>query len=71
MPLRIQHPDEKLSLPAWREFHGWDRNGKNVRVEAQLDRETLTLSLAIDDGQTRVERRIDLTAPFDLEELLT
>jgi hypothetical protein len=69
-PLRVQNPEEKLSLPAWQEFHGWDRNGKNGRVRATLDRVRLILSLQLDDGVQVREREIDLTQAFCLEGFL-
>jgi len=66
--LRIERPEERLSLAAWREFHGWDLNGKNVKVDASLDRARLILSLKTDDGKSVLEKRIDLTQEFSLED---
>jgi hypothetical protein len=68
--LRIQRPDERLSLAAWREFHGWDIAGRTVDVEARLDPEHLTLSVAIRDGETTLERTLDLMTEFNVEDLL-
>ena len=68
-PLRIQQPDERLNLAAWREFHGWDVHGRNVEIDAQLDRERLTLTIRIADGADAVERQIDLQDEFSLEDL--
>ena len=68
-PLRLQHPDEKLSLPAWREFHGWDKNGKYVKIEAVFDRAAMVLSIVVTDGQLMRQKSIDLAKPFSLEDV--
>ena len=68
-PLRIQHPDERLNLETWREFHGWDIHGRAVGVEAHLDRERLVLQIKVTDGGKVVERTIDLSSEFCLENL--
>ena len=59
----------RLNLETWREFHGWDIHGRAVGVEAHLDRERLVLRIKITDGGKVVERTIDLSSEFCLENL--
>ena len=69
-PLRIQRPDERLSLKAWREFHEWDVHGRAVSIESSLDLDRMVLLLKIIDGEATVEKRIDLAGEFILENIL-
>jgi hypothetical protein len=65
-PLRIQNPAELLNLEAWRDFHGWDVNGREVEVEAELDPAATTLRLKVKDGRRVHERSFDLSGDFSL-----
>lgn len=48
-PLRIHRPEENLDLDAWREFHGWDRNGARADVAVAFDREKALLSCTVSE----------------------
>ncbi len=67
--LRIQQPEERLSLAAWREFHGWDIDGKKVKVTAAVDVEKLRLTFTIDDAGKVTEKSVDLRQDFVVEGL--
>ena len=55
----LQIPEHNLNLDAWRQFFGWDKRGKYLPVQVQLDasRATLTLSL----GEPAIQSVITLT----------
>lgn len=48
-PLRIHRPEENLDLDAWREFHGWDRNGARAEVSVTFDRGGFLLSCTVSE----------------------
>jgi hypothetical protein len=46
--LRINNPFyELLDLNAWREFHGWDKNGGTATVDGNIDTDRLTWIFSI------------------------
>ncbi len=49
-PFRLLRDDEWLDLDAWRQFHGFEDLGGEVRAKAGLDADSLKLDLALPDG---------------------
>ncbi len=69
-PLRIQKPEERLNLEAFRDFHGWEANGMEADVEAELDRKQFLLRIKITCSNKSIKRTIDLKKEFNISELL-
>jgi hypothetical protein len=65
---RIQRTKERFNLRAWREFMGWDVNGKEVKVTSKVNKEELTLYVRIESEDKVVEQTIDLTQTFTIKE---
>ena len=62
--LSILYPGrrERLDLETWREFYGWGEHGQMADMNAELDADTLELSLAM-EGQpspVKVYHRVDM-----------
>lgn len=67
---RIQKTNERFNLRAWREFLGWDVNGKEATITSSVDKDALKLFLRIEVGQKITEKTIDLSKPFTIKELV-
>jgi hypothetical protein len=68
-PFRVEKPEERLNLEAWQEFLGWDLNGKETNIKAELNEETLILNLAVGNGDCVKEKSFDLNKKFNLGEM--
>ena len=55
--LRILTPGrpELLDIPAGREYHGWEKNGRTANVQAALDPDKLQLTLTVDGDMPKVK----------------
>jgi hypothetical protein len=69
-PLRIQIPDERLNLEAWRDFFGWELQGYECSLQVEIDQSTLLLILYVQRKESLLEVRIDLTKEYDISEVV-
>lgn len=65
-PFRVEKPEEMLNFEAWQEFMGWDKDGRQAEIKAELDGPALKLKLAIKGEKGVVETTIDLSGEFDI-----
>ncbi len=52
---RIHEPTENLNFAAWRDFHNYDTQGCQCRINAELDADKLTLELKLEESPPLVE----------------
>jgi hypothetical protein len=69
-PLRVQYPDERLNLRAWRDFHGWDLAGREADVSVEVVDDAGTVRVALVLAGTRVEEALRLDHGFDIPALI-
>jgi hypothetical protein len=69
-PCRIQRTGERFNLRAWREFLGFDVNGKEAVVSFSADKSSLALNIRIIYDGKAFNETIDLSKPFIIKNLV-